>query len=151
MRLEEEIKTTKFYNETHKVHLNVLFTASWLRGRTAARLKPFGLTLEQFNVLRIVRGAGSKNICVKDISGRMLERNSNTTRIIDRLEEKSLLRRHLSSRDRRERTIELTDEGRELLGAIDRDWEANNPHTSPLSLEEARELNDLLDKLRDVR
>jgi DNA-binding MarR family transcriptional regulator len=149
MRLEEEIKTSKFQSETHKAYLNILFTASWLRAKVASRLKPYGLTTEQFNVMRIVRGQRPKSVCVKDITHRMLERNSNTTRIIDRLEQKGLLQRLASERDRRERAIELTPEGLDLLAAIDRDWEKNNPHSSSLLLDEARELNDLLDKLRD--
>jgi DNA-binding MarR family transcriptional regulator len=149
MRLEEELKTSKFQSETHKAHLNILFTASWLRTNMSLRLKSYGLTLEQFNVMRIVRGQRPQSVCVKDITGRMLERSSNTTRIIDRLEQKGLLQRLASERDRRERAIELTPTGIELLATIDRDWGKNNPHSSALSLDEARELNELLDKLRE--
>lgn len=149
MRLEEELKTTKFQSEIHKAHLNVLFTAAWLRTEMSARLKVHGLTLEQFNVLRIVRGQRPNSVCVKDITHRMLERNSNTTRIIDRLEQKKLLERSASERDRRERAIELTPKGLALLETIDRDWEKNNPHHSALSPQEAEILNNLLDKLRE--
>lgn len=148
MGLEEAIKTTKFQSETHKAHLNILFTAGWLRARISATIKPMGITMEQFNVLRIVRGQKHQAIRVKDISGRMLERNSNTTRIIDRLEEKGLLQRLTSERDRRERAIVLTPAGDSVLADIDRAWEQYNPHTAPLTPEEARLLNELLDKMR---
>ncbi|MBK8557836.1 MAG: MarR family transcriptional regulator [Lewinellaceae bacterium] len=149
MRIEEEIKTSKFQNEYHKVNLNILFTAGWLKGNIAHSLKPFDITSEQYNVMRIVRGQSPKSVCVKDITHRMLDRNSNTTRIIDRLEGKNLLQRITSDRDRRERSIQLTPAGFDLLSAIDHAWEKNAPHAAgSLNLEEAKELNHLLDKLR---
>lgn len=148
MRLEEEIRTSKFQNEIHKAHINIIFSAGWLRGRINASLKPFGLTQEQFNVMRIVRGAMPEGVRVKDITRRMLERSSNTTRIIDRLELKGLLQRLQSARDRRERAIELTAEGIALLEIIERDWEKNTPHYTTLTTQEAAQLNELLDKMR---
>jgi DNA-binding MarR family transcriptional regulator len=148
MRLEDEIKTTKFLSEVHKAHLNILFTASWLKLRIKQRLKPFGLTMEQYNVMRIVRGQHPNSICVKEITKRMLEKNSNTTRIIDRLEQKGYMKRLASDRDRRERSIELTPAGMDLLSAIDREWEYNTPHTSALQHDEAKQLNELMEKLR---
>jgi DNA-binding MarR family transcriptional regulator len=148
MKLEDEIKTTKFQGEIHKAHLNILVSAAWLRTRIIASLKPFGLTSEQYNVLRILRGQTPQGIRVKDITRRMLERNSNTTRIIDRLEAKELVQRLASDRDRRERAIILTEEGFKMLSAIDEYWEKHSPHQSVLCEEEARILNELLDKMR---
>lgn len=149
MRLEEAIKTAKFQSEVHKAHLNILFTAGWLRARISASIKPLGISMEQFNVLRIVRGQHQRGIRVKDITRRMLEKNSNTTRIIDRLEQKGLLRRLTSDQDRRERAIVLTPAGETLLADIDLAWQQNNPHTAPLTPDEARMLNELLDKMRE--
>ncbi len=148
MKLEDEIKTTKFQGEIHKAHLNILVSAAWLRTRIIASLKPFGLTSEQYNVLRILRGQSNSGIRVKDITHRMLERNSNTTRIIDRLEAKGLAQRLESERDRRERTIVLTDEGFAMLEEIDKHWEKHSPHQSVLVDAEAKLLNELLDKMR---
>jgi MarR family transcriptional regulator, 2-MHQ and catechol-resistance regulon repressor len=148
MKLEDEIKTNKFQGEIHKAHLNILVSAAWLRTRIIASLKPFGLTAEQYNVLRILRGQTPQGIRVKDITRRMLERNSNTTRIIDRLEAKGLVQRLASERDRRERAIILTEEGFSMLAAIDQYWEKHSPHQSVLKEEEARNLNELLDKMR---
>lgn len=150
MRFEEEIKTTKFHDEIQKAHLNIIFTAGWLRARISACLKPYHISFEQYNVLRIVRGQQEHGIRVKDITHRMLERNSNTTRIIDRLESKGLVQRLTTSQDRRERTIRLTYEGAELLLAIDRDWEYNNPHTAPLSASDAQAVNCFLDRIREA-
>ena len=149
MRLEDEIKTAKFQSETHKAQLNILFSATWLRARISASLKSFGITHEQFNVLRIIRGHKQKTgILAKDIASRMLERNSNTTRIIDRLELKKLVQRLVSEKDRRERPVVLTDAGTHLLAQIDAHWQTHNPHTAPWTEEEARLFNELLDKMR---
>jgi DNA-binding MarR family transcriptional regulator len=147
VKIEEEIKTRGFRNEYHKLHVNVIFSAWWLKSRLSASLKPFGLTPEQFNVMRIVRGQ-KEELCVKDITSRMLERNSNTTRIIDKLEAKGFVRRETSAHDRREIRIHMTDKGFALLSAIDADWDNQDPVTLPLSEPEAKTLNNLLDRMR---
>jgi len=147
VKIEEEIRTRGFRNEYHKLHVNVIFSAWWLKSRLSASLKTFGLTTEQFNVLRIVRGQ-TEALCVKDITSRMLERNSNTTRIIDKLEAKGLVKRQTSSNDRREIRIHLTDKGMELLHAIDAHWDRQDPVSLPLSEPEAKNLNNLLDRMR---
>lgn len=149
MRLEDELKTKRFQDEVHKAQLNILFTASRIHNRVADSLKPFDLTPEQFNVLRILRGCREPFMLIKDITSRMIERNSNTTRIIDRLEGKGLVTRVIPRYDRRERQISLTEAGREMLAVIDKNWQANNPHTAPWSQEEARLVSDLLDKMRE--
>lgn len=149
MRIEEELKTTRFRDEIHKAQLNILFTATWLRTRISATLKPYKLTMEQFNVMRILRGHQHQDVLIKDITNRMLERNSNTTRIVDRLEAKGLVKRRVSPSDRRERFVTLTPAGFKCLSAIDRSWDDNNPHTAPWTLEEARQVNELLDKMRE--
>lgn len=148
MRIEDELKTSKFQNETQKAHINIIFSAGWIRTKINTGLKSFSLTMEQFNVLRIVRGYHDNGIRVKDITDRMLDRSSNTTRIIDRLVEKGLLLRLPSDRDGRERAIILTANGFDLLLDIETDWEVNTPHKSILSEEEGALLNQLLDKLR---
>lgn len=149
MRLEDELKTNRFMDDVHKAQLNILFSAAWLRARLSTSLKPLGLTLEQFNVLRIVRGRHPEGILIKDITSRMLERNSNTTRILDRLEAKNLVIRTILPHDRRERLITLTAEGIERLLAVDRCWQENNPHSASWTPEEARLVHRLLDKMRE--
>lgn len=150
MRLEEELRTTKFQDDIHKAQLNILFSAAWIRTRLLASVKPHGITIEQFNVLRIVRGKQPDGILIKDITRRMLERNSNTTRIIDRLEEKGLVERHFPRHDRRQRPIYLTPAGADLLASIDREWAEKNPHQANWTTEEARSVNVLLDKMREL-
>ncbi|HNE28059.1 MAG: MarR family transcriptional regulator [Saprospiraceae bacterium] len=149
MRFEEAIKTSKFQSEIQKAHLHILFTAGWVRARIGNRLKPFGITSEQYNVLRILRGQATDSVRVMDISERMLERNSNTTRLIDRLIDKGLVNRLKATHDGRERAIQLTTEGSSLLQQIDKAWENGSPHSSLLTQEEAAMLNHLLDRLRE--
>ena len=89
MRIEDEVQTKSFQSEFHKAQVNIIFSAWWLKSSMTPYLKKHGLSHEQFNVLRIIRGQKNKPVCVKDITARMLERNSNTTRIIDKLEAKA--------------------------------------------------------------
>ncbi len=149
MRLEEEIKSTKFESETHKAHINILFTAAWLRARVQPILKRAGLTHEQFNVLRILRGQLPNAICMMDIASRMLERNSNVTRIVEKLLTKGFCNRLKSEHDKREVRILITQAGTDLLSRIDADFKQENIHIGQLSVAEAQILNGFLDKLRE--
>ncbi|MEI6409117.1 MAG: MarR family transcriptional regulator [Bacteroidota bacterium] len=149
MRIEDELKTSNFHSEIQKAHLNVIFSAGWVRAKITLALKPFGVTFEQFNVLRIVHGQHPEGIRVKDITNRMLDRSSNTTRIIDRLIEKNMLVRQSSERDGRERTIILTPKGLNLINDIDHEWQSRSPHNSSIDHTDASLLNNLLDQLRE--
>ena len=83
-----------------KAGLNILYTAWWLKTVTSKELKEFGLTHEQYNVLRILKGRHPEQLCVKNIACRMIEKNSNVPRIIDRLELKKLVKRATSAEDK---------------------------------------------------
>lgn len=150
MKIEEEVQTKGFQNEFHKAQVNIIFSAWWLKNRMLPNLKKHGLSLEQFNAMRIVRGQKNKVVCVKDITARMLERNSNTTRIIDKLEAKGLMERKPNMQDKRELHIELTDKGMVLLRKIDQEWAQDDPVHIGLNEVEAGILNTLLDKMRDI-
>src|ERR1044071_3781492 len=102
VKLEEAIKTNKFSSQKHKAALNLLYTAWWLKTSISRELKTIGLTHEQYNVLRILKGKHPEEMCVRDIGSRMIERNSNVPRIIDRLVSKKLVDRSASSIDKRE-------------------------------------------------
>ena len=149
MKIEEVLKIKNFSSEAQKAYINVLYTATVLRGKISVRLKKFELTHEQFNVLRIIKGQHPNLVCVKDITNRMVEPNSNTTRILDRLQHKQLVKRNPSERDRRELWITITENGLNLLATIEADFINDNPHESNLSHAEAVLLNGLLDKLRN--
>lgn len=148
MKIEEEIKTTNFRSKIHKASLNILFTANWINIKFNNVLKKYGLLKEQFNVLRILRGSYPKSLCVRDIASRMIHRNSNVPRIIDRLEKKKLVIRNNSSDDKRETLISLTDKGLELLKKIDNDNILKEENFLCLTDSEADILNTILDKMR---
>ena len=149
MKLEEALKMTKFNSPKHKAGLNILYTAWWLKTQVSQELKNFGLTHEQYNVLRILKGKQPEAICVKDIANRMIERNSNVPRIVDRLVAKKYVERSTSEIDKRETVIKLTDSGIEILLAANQ--KVNKLFLSSVNLddEEAFQINDLLEKMRE--
>lgn len=150
MKLEEAIKSSKFKSEVHKAVLHVLYTAWWLKTLTVKELKQFGITHEQYNVLRILKGKHPETMCVKDIASRMIEKNSNVPRIIDRLVAKQLVDRNNSERDKRETVIQITVKGMELLAASTEVMENKYVNCFTLPEEDAIVLNDLLEKIRAV-
>ena len=148
MKLEEAIKSTKFKNEVHKASINILYRAWWFKTTTCTILKEFGLTHEQYNVLRILKGKHPNEMCVKDIACRMIEKNSNVPRIIDRLEDKKLVTRTQGETDARQSVIQLTPTGIEILASSTIKMTQMLGDTITLSNEEAVTLNNLLEKVR---
>lgn len=132
----------------HKAGLNILYTAWWLKTMTSKELKKYGLTSEQFNVLRILKGKHPEQMCVRDVAGRMIEKNSNVPRIIDRLELKKLVRRSTSLNDKRETAISLTEAGINILelatGKVNKVFE----DTIVMNETSAEALNKLLEEIR---
>lgn len=147
MKLEEAIKSNKFQDQKHKATLNVLYTAYWLRNNFSNVIKKEDLTVEQFNVLRILKGMHPEQMCVKDIGSRIIEKSSNVPRIIDRLVLKKLVKRTSSKIDKRETLISLTDKGAEVLQKANELVEGLND-TIKIDENEAVMLNELLEKLR---
>lgn len=148
MKLEQAIKSSKFRNEVHKAGLNILYTAWWLKTIMSKELKEYGLTHEQYNVLRILKGKHPEQICVKEIACRMIEKSSNVPRIIDRLEIKKLVKRTSSLADKRETVIVLTQAGINILQhSTDR---INNIMDTTFLIDEAKAktLNNILEEVR---
>ena len=148
VKLEQAIKSTKFKNETHKATLNILYTAWWLKTKMSKELKEFGLTHEQYNVLRILKGKHPEQMCVKDIGCRMIEKSSNVPRIIDRLEIKRLVKRSNSSLDKRETVISLTQSGIAILNSTTNKVNLVMDEIVVLGEKEANDINRLLEKIR---
>ena len=146
--LEEEIQQSSFANEHIKANLNVLFTANWLYNKISSILKPYNLTHEQFNVLRILRGSHPRSMCQKDILGRMISPSSNVTLIIKKLVEKEMISVLQSDSDRREYVINIKKKGLDLLKELDKHLENQKEYVSKLSETDAKQLNKLLEKLR---
>lgn len=148
MGLEKEIQQEKFSNEYEKVAVNILFTGSWLHNLNASRLKAHGLTPEQYNVLRILRGSHPKTLRLSDISCRMIDKNSNATRLVEKLRLKGLLKRERCEDNRRQVDVFITDKGLALLKKIDLEEAAWMAKLKNINRTEAAELNRILDKLR---
>lgn len=148
MPLEEDIKQEKFQSDHQKASINILYTGSWLYNNNASYLKKFGITPEQFNVLRILRGSFPKPMMLAEITERMIDKSSNCTRLVEKLKQKGLVNRETCEHNRRQVDISITDKGHTLLKKID----ANQPEwmetMGKISKVEARELNRILDKLR---
>ncbi|RTQ46233.1 MarR family transcriptional regulator [Hymenobacter gummosus] len=149
MKLEDEIQQRAFKNAYQKAHLNVVFTAGWLQQRLAAAFKPYGLTLPQYNVLRILRGQHPKPATVNLLIERMLDKTSNASRIVDKLEAKHLVTRQICPSNRRAVDIRITEAGLELLRQTESLADGQSQGLHNLSAEEAAQLSDLLDKIRD--
>ena len=148
MSIENDIKQQKFGNEFEKAAVNVLFTGSWLYSVNSARLKKHGITTEQFNVLRILRGSHPKSMMLADISSRMIDKSSNCTRLVEKLRQKGLLKREICEKNRRQVDIFITDKGLNVLKKIDQEQESWLENLKKITKTEALELNRLLDKLR---
>jgi DNA-binding MarR family transcriptional regulator len=149
VKLETAIQTKGFKNQKVKAVLNIMYTAYQVRCSVSDALKAYGLTPEQYNVLRILKGKHPEHMCVRDIAGRMLERSSNVPRIIDRLELKKLVKRSSSAEDKRETVVILTQAGINMLETVNVVVDASNDQICKLSDEDLEQLNDLLDRFRD--
>jgi DNA-binding MarR family transcriptional regulator len=150
VKLETAIQSTKFKSEVHKAGLNILYTAWWLKTVMSREMKEFGLTHEQYNVLRILKGKYPEQMCVRDIACRMIEKNSNVPRIIDRLELKKLVQRSTSAIDKRETVITLTQSGITILNATTAVIDKLTNELLTINEKDACELNQLLEKVRTV-
>ena len=149
MRLEDEIKQEKgFKSQHHKAIVNIMFTDGWVRGLLNDILKPRGLTNQQYNVLRILRGSAPEPLSTSAIRDRMLDKMSDASRIVDRLFKKGLVDRKTCSTDKRLVDIFINDEGLKLLESIDVAMDQFNANLEAITEEEALALNQILDKLR---
>ncbi len=148
MSLEKAIRQEKFKSEFQKAAVNILYTGSWLHAINATYLKQFDITPEQFNVLRILRGSMPKPMMLAEITQRMLDKSSNCTRLVEKLRQKGMVCREICQDNRRQVDISITGKGLKVLTSIDKHeviWETT---LQKISKEEARTLNQLLDKIR---
>ena len=148
MKIEDEIKQPRFRDVYQKVAVNLLFTSNWLVGRQHEFFKPFGITTQQFNILRILRGQHPNAISGVEIKGRMLDRNSDISRLLDRLLKKELVTKSQSENDKRAANVSITEKGLTLLRKKKKKFqEAERAHFN-LTEAEAAQLSQLLDKAR---
>jgi len=147
MKIEEEIKQKKFKSDYHKAVVNIIYTSNFLNLQHTKLLKPRGISPEQYNILRILRGQYPQPASIKLLIERMLNKSSNASRLVEKLRLKGFVDRKEVETNRRAVDVKITEKGLKLLEALDLD---ENPDKTSLSFnpEELTELNRLLDKLR---
>lgn len=148
MQLLKETKTSKFENIYLQAIVNVLFTYSWCNEGLKGIICPYDITTQQFNVLRILRGQYPSPCTISLIKDRMLDRMCDASRIVDRLLQKGLIIKEISTYDKRAVDILISDKGLNLLKTMDKEISIASLVSSNLTEKEAQQLNDLLDKMR---
>ena len=147
MSLEKDINQNKFRNEHQKATINLIYTYNWMSEKLKVFFDRFSITPQQFNILRILRGAG-KPISTLQIRQRMLDKMSDTSRIVDRLIIKDLVKKVICNTDKRLVDISISDKGIKLLEKTDEYAIELDAVFGNLTVAEAKTLNKLLDRVR---
>jgi len=152
-KLQKELKqNTPFTSKGHEVVVGLLRTADHLRRQISEITKPYGITPQHYNVLRILRGAGEDGLPILEISNRMIENSPGITRFITFLESKKLITRKKSSEDKRRQICKISGQGLKVLKELDHSMENFNKEvTSSLSEEQLGKLIDYLDEIRSEK
>lgn len=148
MKIEEEIKQASFKNEYQKLVINILFTSKWIENYTNEVLKPYNISSQQFNILRILRGQHPNCASMTLLQDRMIDKMSNASRLVEKLRLKGFVERKENIEDRRQVKVSITEKGILLLKELDQLTERNDYINNDLIIEEAATINRLLDKLR---
>lgn len=149
MGIEQDIQQAKFRNSYQKAAINLIYTLSWIRERTRVIFEAEDITPQQFNILRILRGSFPQPLSTLQIRERMLEKMSDTSRIVDRLIAKGLVKKLTCKNDRRLVDVIITDKGKKLLERLDTRQDEIDGVLGNLSDAEATLLSELLDKIRE--
>ncbi len=149
MGIEKDIQQSKFRNAHQKAAINLIYTLSWIRDKTKCIFEAEDITPQQFNILRILRGSYPQPLSTLQIRERMLEKMSDTSRIVDRLITKGLVKKVTCKSDRRLVDVIITDKGKKLLERLDERQDEIDGVLGKLSEKDANLLSDLLDKIRD--
>lgn len=147
MSIEKEINQQRFRNEHQKAAINLIYTFNWMSEKIKTFFDEHDITPQQFNILRILRGA-QKPLSTLQIRERMLDKMSDTSRIVDRLLKKSLVKKTTCDADKRLVDIIITKKGEKLLETLDERNAEMDAVLNGISEEEAKTLNHLLDKIR---
>lgn len=150
MGIDKDIHQVRFQNEYHRASVNILFTYGWLMERIKNFLEPFDITPQQFNILRILRGSYPKPLSTLQLRDRLLDKMSDTSRIVDRLITKGLVKKAISPKDRRLVDITISDKGRKLLQKLDLRQNELDGILGNINESEAETLSKILDKIRNV-
>ena len=148
MKIEDAIKQAKFRDEYEKADINILYTANWIRSEMHSLLKDYDISEQQFNVLRILRGQKGKPAPLKLLTERMMDKMSNTSRLVDKMMAKGLLERSICADNRRQVEIVLTEKGLAACNTISKKVDKSQLERIKITEKEAVELNRILDKIR---
>jgi MarR family transcriptional regulator, 2-MHQ and catechol-resistance regulon repressor len=148
MGIDQDIRQSKFRNEHQKAVVNLLYTYGWLTEKSKELFAPEDITPQQFNILRILRGSHPTPMSTLQIRERMLDKMSDTSRIVDRLIAKSLVKKGISKTDRRLVDVMITEKGKKLLERLDERQDDMDNIFGNITKKEATILSDLLDKVR---
>ena len=147
MKIEDEIKQHRFKSPHQKAVINLIFTSSWLQHQQQSFFKDAGITAQQFNILRILKGQLPEAISAKEIKSRMLDKNSDVSRLLDRLLAKGLISKRTCPNDKRAFDVTITESGLTILQSLDKKQKAID-QVLRLTDDEANTLSNLLDKAR---
>ncbi len=147
MDIEQEIPQLRFRNEYHKAIVNIIFTSNWLQERIRQFLLPEDITSQQYNILRIVQ-ASDRPISTMQIREQMLDKMSDTSRMVDRLVVKKLVKKHMAEHDKRKVAICLTEEGLQVLLRLETKIHEIDNLLNTLTADEVKSLNTLLNSIR---
>jgi len=149
MGIEKDIQQAKFRNAHQKAAVNLIYTLSWMKDKIKCIIEVEDITSQQFNILRILRGSFPQPLSTLQIRERMLEKMSDTSRIVDRLIAKGLVKKVICKNDCRLVDVIITDKGKKLLERLDTRQDEIDGVLGNLSEKDANTLSDLLDKIRD--
>jgi len=148
MGIEQDINQSKFRNEHQKAAINLIYTYNWVTEKLKSIFEREDITSQQFNILRILRGAGQP-LSTLQIRQRMLDKMSDTSRIVDRLVLKGLVKKNICANDKRLVDVYITDKGKKLLEKLDKYNEEMDGVFGNISDADAKALNRILDKIRN--
>jgi MarR family transcriptional regulator, 2-MHQ and catechol-resistance regulon repressor len=148
MGIDQDILQSKFRNEHQKAIVNLLYTYNWVTEKSKEFFASEDITPQQFNILRILRGSHPQPLSTLQIRERMLDKMSDTSRIVDRLIAKGLVKKGVCKDDRRLVDVMITEKGKKLLERLDTRQDEIDNIIGNLSKKEAASLSDLLDKIR---
>jgi len=150
MSIESDIKQGKFSSEYQKLFINIAYTSSYLTSLLSTYLKPYGLSMQQYNVLRILRGQDPEPVSINSITDRMIDKMSNASRLVDKLHLKELVERRKCETDGRQVDVLLSTKGKNTLAELDEIMPIFESGFHHIEEDEAKLLNQFLDRIRNI-
>ena len=148
MSLEEELQVSQFKSSRYRLTVNILYSNNWMFAKMQVVFRQYGVTNQQYNILRILRGRYPDPCTIQDLKKRMLDKQPDVSRLVDRLQSKGLLVRQSNAEDRRKMDVAISDKGLTLLNEMDPAVTEFDEIFAGLTDKEVDQLNQLLDKAR---